>query len=268
MKRTLYMLIAVLMMASCTSAPKNFKFQKLAYADTTGYCTVSLSVELPKGHSKAERIIRDTLIAYLDGETRFFDIESDSPAFEAYLGKTSKLDKCVSYYAGNFFRTIEEMAEMDGTHYPWDYDIVIERIGNSDKYIVFDCYSYIYLGGAHGGVSNAGPMTFRLSDGKKIEKFIDDSALMYMQEPFRKGLIEYLKECGEDVTEENLFDMTFIDDGVIPFPINQPAPSKDGLVFTFQQYEIAPYAIGMPSFTVPYEELAPYLTEEARSILE
>jgi hypothetical protein len=28
--------------------------------------------------------------------------------------------------------------------------------------------------------------------------------------------------------------------------------SKDGVVIYFQQYDIAPYATGMPSFTIPY----------------
>jgi hypothetical protein len=37
-------------------------------------------------------------------------------------------------------------------------------------------------------------------------------------------------------------------------------------VFVYQQYEIASYAVGMPSFTVAYDKLLPYLTPEARKV--
>ena len=58
-----------------------------------------------------------------------------------------------------------------------------------------------------------------------------------------------------------------LDGDLIPLPTWQPFPSKDGLVFTYQQYEIAPYAAGMPAFTIPYEDIAPYVLVEVRPIL-
>ena len=39
--------------------------------------------------------------------------------------------------------------------------------------------------------------------------------------------------------------------------------TDNGLMFTFAAYEIGPYAIGMPEFTIPYTELKPYLTENS-----
>jgi hypothetical protein len=37
-------------------------------------------------------------------------------------------------------------------------------------------------------------------------------------------------------------------------------------VFTYQQYEIASYAEGMPSFVVPYPDIEPFLTPEAKAL--
>jgi len=64
-----------------------------------------------------------------------------------------------------------------------------------------------------------------------------------------------------------MMENLFIDGDIIPFPAFSPYPSKDGLVFVYQQYEIASYAAGMPAFTLPYEVVEPYLTEEAKAIL-
>jgi len=38
-------------------------------------------------------------------------------------------------------------------------------------------------------------------------------------------------------------------------------------VLSYQQYEIAPYAAGMPSFVLTYQEVRPYLTKEALQLL-
>ena len=47
-------------------------------------------------------------------------------------------------------------------------------------------------------------------------------------------------------------DGLFIENGIIPLPAAAPYLSPDGVVFVYGQYEIGAYAIGMPTFTVPY----------------
>ena len=59
----------------------------------------------------------------------------------------------------------------------------------------------------------------------------------------------------------------FMENGIVPLPSWTPYPGEDGLVFVYQQYEIASYAAGMPSFVIPYDRIQPFLTEEARRIL-
>ena len=59
-----------------------------------------------------------------------------------------------------------------------------------------------------------------------------------------------------------------IDGDIIPLPSWNPYPDgKGGLVFTYQQYEIASYAEGMPSFTIPVKEVVAFLSEDARRLL-
>ena len=71
---------------------------------------------------------------------------------------------------------------------------------------------------------------------------------------------------GKRVWDE-LKESLFIEDGFIPLPSWPLYPSDEGLNFVYHQYEIASYAEGMPSFTVPYADIEPFLTPAARELL-
>ena len=48
------------------------------------------------------------------------------------------------------------------------------------------------------------------------------------------------------------------------FKLPQPGLLKEGVVFSFQPYSISCFAAGVFHFSIPYERLAPYLTERAK----
>ena len=77
----------------------------------------------------------------------------------------------------------------------------------------------------------------------------------------------YFSEDDNEISPEELDNYLFLESGVVPFPAWTPYPDEDGLVFTDQQYEIAAYAAGMPNFTIPYEDILPYLTPEAKRLI-
>ena len=53
----------------------------------------------------------------------------------------------------------------------------------------------------------------------------------------------------------------------IPLPLNAPYLSDTGVVFLYTQYEIAPYSSGIITFEVPFKDIMPYLTEEAKAMI-
>lgn len=265
MKNISGLFAAAMLLASCAGTSGGFRTECASFADSTKYCTTIMNVELPSGDSKAESLIRDTLVAYLDRECRNAGYREEEAQIESYNGNDVK--DCVDHYGKILACELNALATADESYYPWEYNIGISISRKTDKYVVFNCSNYVYLGGAHGGVSGAGPMTFSLATGEKIRHFIKDSALMPLQAELRKGVLSYFRECEEDMTEEDMMGQLFIEDGIIPLPAMQPEPSDNGLILTYQQYEIACYAAGMPSFCLPYELVAPYLTEEAKSIL-
>lgn len=272
MKKILHILSRIMvipcasaLLASCTGTPGGFKTEYASFADSTKYCLTNMNVELPSGISQAESLIRDTLMAYLEKECRNASFREKEIQIESYTGNDVK--DCVEHYGKILAGELNTLAAENESYYPWEYNIGITMSRKTDKYVVFNCSNYVYLGGAHGGVSGAGPMTFNLATGEKIHHFIDDSALVPLQAELRKGVLNYFKEGEEGMTEEDMMNQLFIEGGIIPLPTMQPEPSDNGLILTYQQYEIACYAAGMPSFCIPYEVIAPYLTEEAKSIL-
>ena len=149
----------------------------------------------------------------------------------------------------------------------WEYDFKLEKQYETDRFVVFNSTDYIYMGGAHGGVIGQGSPTFDKKDGHRVEKFLRDDALPQMQNLLTAGLVEYFTDDEGTINAENLRDYLFLEDETIPFPAWTPHPTEEGLCFVYQQYEIAAYAMGMPSFIIPYDALKPYLTPEAANLL-
>ena len=69
------------------------------------------------------------------------------------------------------------------------------------------------------------------------------------------------------MAEEEMRERLQIEGDLIPLPAWTPYPTAEGLCFVYQQYEIASYADGMPSFTLPVDDVQAWLTPEARAIL-
>ncbi len=82
-----------------------------------------------------------------------------------------------------------------------------------------------------------------------------------------RGLMQYFGEFEAGLTEEDLFGQLMLEEErVIPLPTWDPYPSEAGLVFTYQQYEIASYAAGMPEFVLPYADVKEFLSADAARV--
>lgn len=68
-------------------------------------------------------------------------------------------------------------------------------------------------------------------------------------------------------TESELRDILLLNNEPFPFPQNPPYFEENGVCFLYQQYEIAPYAAGMPACVIPFETLRPYFTDDVLQML-
>ena len=141
-------------------------------------------------------------------------------------------------------------------------EIQITRGYETPKLVTFNFSSYEYGGGAHGGSVGSG-MTFRKTDGRRIgwELF----STVKMQSILRNGLKEYF-EVKTDEELENSLSLESIYN--IPLPVTPPLFTEKGIVVIYQQYEIAAYAAGMPSFTIPYKDARKMLNNTGKKLIE
>ena len=156
------------------------------------------------------------------------------------------------------------------------YDIRLNKEAETDSYVTYHCFSYVYLAGAHGSTFER---SFNIvkATGKKLSQVVDTARVKDLQPILRKGVLSYLNqqsgnesqtENEEQITDAQLNDYLFIENGIIPLPSSSPYLAKDGVHFIYQQYEIGPYAMGLVSFTVPLDKIKPYLTGEALKLLK
>lgn len=283
------MAAAVLALNACQDTKAPVQTKVYAFEDSTAHASMKFSAELPCGTDRVSKTILEDLKVIMDEQLGHIASYEGERQYDAYDGEWSDTEAFVKYY---FDKTLDILAResdkdardrelymteeaMDDAEREdilsrmpgWEYEFNLSKADDTEAYTVFHSQDYIYMGGAHGGVTGAGSLTYDKKTGERIEAFLDPDCVEDIQPLIRKGLTDYFTSGDMDVTEENLNDFLLLDGDLIPLPSWQPFPSKDGLVFTYQQYEIAPYAEGMPAFTIPYEDIAPYVLVEVRPIL-
>ncbi|MBQ7195072.1 MAG: DUF3298 domain-containing protein [Bacteroidales bacterium] len=293
---------AVLVTAACGRGAGQMTLKTYEAADSTEFASFSLTVELPAGKSNVETAIRSELLEVLDGELayvfsyegerrfpRFDDggagvVAENKPVAENTVVAENKpvetswqdTERRLEYYSAKAAATVNADAEQaaqemkeyfDGPIPEWSYELKITRTGETDRYIVFNSVSWQYTGGAHGGIAGEGAITFSKKDGSRVRQMLLPGSEDAMQPLLVKGLLSYYAEMEVQMSEQELKDNLFIEDGRIPLPTMTPFPTPEGMVFVYAQYEIASYADGMPAFVLPFDELQPFLTPEAKALL-
>lgn len=263
------------------------------YQDSCQNLTFQLSLELPSGEDSVSARIRRALVEDFieDAEEPGFEVTDERP-LKPFAGDRNDGQAVVNYYGKAAYDyllglALDDLEERQGfikentsiseeereewlANIPmWEYRQQIRKTIDTPRYVVYTSRGYAYYGGAHGGVTGSGAMTFNKATGKRVEQMVDPSATNLLQHAIRQGLIGYYGETGEDLSEEELLERLFIEDGIIPLPVQTPYPNAtgDSLTFTYTQYEIACYADGMPTFTISVKDIMPCLTEEAKEIL-
>lgn len=132
------------------------------------------------------------------------------------------------------------------------------------RWCTYEVYRYSYLtGGAHGEYTHYG-VTFRLRDGRRLTE-------ADLLQPVGDGLYKYIKrgmrEYFDVDTDEQLQDICHVDLSLRPMPSHAPFLTRQGVRFHYSIYDVCPFEWGDPSFTIPYDEIKPYLTGTALELI-
>ena len=271
------------------------EIENYTFSDSSKYANISIKAVLPVAKDSVSQVIRDSLVNIISNSIRSYQgsqMEDTKPLIAKYNGdekdaksmldyyskEVSKLlnsqakedyDERVKYWDEDTTLTEEQRKEFKESVTPWDYSMDVTKTSEDSTFVVFNDTEYAYIGGAHGGVFGWGGITFRFSDGSIVKNFLKDNVLKDMQPLLKKGLKEYFNENADEKikTDQQLMEQLMLPEeskGLIPLPAWTPSPDEKGkgLVFTYQQYEIACYAVGMPSFVLTWEELKPFLRED------
>ena len=131
---------------------------------------------------------------------------------------------------------------------PLTQEYKVSLLYENDTLVTMGFSDYEYLYGAHGSYVYVGA-TFNKQTGHRYDSDLFDKYDKQKQEELIKN---GLKQYFEVSSDEELFDLLTLDDNKIPFPSNLYVTDK-GIVASYQVYEIGCYAMGMPSFLIPFE---------------
>jgi hypothetical protein len=138
------------------------------------------------------------------------------------------------------------------------------KFHETDKFVTYTCSREGYAGGAHGWFIHEG-QTFRKSDGRRIDYDIfrtesrDELAELVKDNIFT----QYFESNKEEFTNGLLLE----NPDFFPLPETAPLFTRDGVAFIYQQYEIAPYALGLPTCVISYDLIEPFLTQAGRELV-
>ena len=229
---------------------------KIEYNKQSSKANVSITIDYPSdGPSNLVENLRNYIIDVLSNDfwweekPQYDDNKKDGQTLVNYVGQ---------------FKMKALIREHEATEEPessicYDEGIDIVKIHDADKYITYG----VTMCGGHGGVSwyeHTGK-SFRKADGKKIDiiKNLHDQA-------FKKLLVSNVVEQqgGMEFCEGFLSDDFFTN----PIPKTEPYMFNGKICFIYQKYEIAQGAAGCIMITIDKKNILPYLTDEAKELLE
>ena len=258
-------------MENSASAEEELAADSIVFSENGEGYTCSMKIDFPQGDGKLDEGIRNFLNSAL-GDFAGCD-NPDKPKAE-YKGDKNNGKAMLDFYGKQRSKDMREeyksLLELnEGAEPPasFSFDGNIRLKEKAAKYVTYSIDSYVYLGGAHGS-SVSREVNIIRETGKVLTESVDTTKTKELQPILRKGVIDYFKDCGEDVSDDKLNDMLFINDNTIPIPACTPALTNQGLKFIYQQYEIGPYALGMVNFTVPYDKIKKFMTGEAAKLIE
>lgn len=134
------------------------------------------------------------------------------------------------------------------------------------RFVTYDLTESVYCGGAHGSYLIQG-QTFRKADGRRITwDILKDQYSDEFQGIMKDGLKEYFEADSDEKLQEFFLNPDHI--YLVPLPQQPPLFKEDGVHFVYQQYEIAAYAFGLPSFVVSYDRIRPFLNVTGQRLIE
>lgn len=163
----------------------------------------------------------------------------------------------------DFYGRQAETQEEEG----FNENIHITMLCQTDKYVTFQYTAEMYYEGAAHGTEHTLGATFRKDDGRKFGWNMFSNPYN-LQPAIKQGLKTYFQAYSDSELEDNLLLDTTLDLNALPLPEDDPWLAPQGMVLHYTEYEIACYAAGEPTFTIPFDKIKDSLTASALDLIE
>ena len=232
----------------------------LKYSCDDGRFLVDVKVQYPL---TGPDVLVDSLRAYIAQELgaspKKVDLRDGDAVVRVYY------DSLLTNMKAEYDDVRENMGGEDDGFFSMSNERTIAKSYETEKIITIEDCGSVYAGGAH-PLSYAGAVSFDRRTGKRLGTEIFKNL---KSKELRNEILRGLREYFEVKSNEELGEMLLgVDYRKIPMPSVNPYFSKNGLEFIYGQYEIAPYACGMPQFTIPYSRVEPLLKEEIVKLIK
>lgn len=242
---------------------------QIADSISVGHCTALVKIDGEYPYNGPA--VADSVRNWITGLLSIDPTGSSSTIFDPIAQETANAQAIADITATSLLdNAAKDFAEFekDGFSTGYEYDISFGPQYQTDKLLTYSFTEYSFTGGAHGSTSFI-LQTFDKANGKALTaaEIFELSKITEVIQLVKQGLTEqYFSE--ELKNGYTLADLLLIDPDSLALPAQSPSFVKDGIDFVYQQYEIAPYAAGMPTCVIPYPVIRPYLTEKATALLE
>lgn len=230
-----------------------------------------LEVDYPKQNDKLSNNVYECLVQIIN-ESLDNEVDVPSPN-DIYIGY-KKANNSNWRYKGNI-RDVNSIGKFASERYfaiqkaehgddpegqPISFNCLsLRQIATNGKYYSYQKQTYMYDGGAHGFPTES-VVSFDAVRGEQID-------WDYLFVPGSKEKVTALlnKAARADLRFRQNKGDSSLDETVV---LHRPGLSETGVVFSFQPYEIDCYVNGSYHFTIPFEDIMPYLTSKAKSLLD
>lgn len=206
--------------------------------DSTGCAKILL--EYPEIKSSFNSEVKDSLDNYI--------LNALLDNYSQQMGQKS-IDEMAKIFLNDYDDARNEFSDYA---IPWEINNTISIIYNTNSIVSFQSKFYHYTGGAHG---NSG-VYFANFDSRVGKILVLSDLLISGYEKELNNVAEEIFRKDKELSQEaNLEEEGYWFEGN-KFSLNDNFGIKsDGLVFFFNSYEIAPYAMGPTELIIPYKAI-------------
>lgn len=254
------------------AVPEKLTTEKIEQEIERDGAKCNLVIDMPIGDGRLAQTIRQQIVTMLRQPVVSQEVADASRADDRDILKQTNRD-IVRFYCQQIHNELKAhyaacQAEADG------YEVAEKVCSTSimiqtdrPKYVTYyyDCYTAV--DGEYDD-TDFRHMIFSKLSGRLIEHIIEPSRLKALQPLMHRYIVRCAKEMMEDSEEGPQCDYESIISQNVDLPMHPLYLTDEGVAFTYQQSEVAPYAAGHIYFVIPFGEIMPYLSDEAKAVIE